>query len=155
MCGCGSGIESRCLRLTAIHANRHIFEGQPSGEPIRLLLRFTDSGSLRIGVAADGFRAMIDRLPLDPPFDMAEYGQVDVADVTDLFGAHMRGAEVRSLHALTLDGQEIGVRMGFDASVALNIWVDGDELYWGDAEALAAYGWPGGGVPVAGLPIAV
>jgi hypothetical protein len=143
------------LRLIAIHANRHIFEGQPSGKPIRLLLRFADSGSLRIGVSADGFRAMIDRLPLDPPFDMAEYGQVDVADVTDMIGAHLRGAEVTSLHGLTLDGHDIGVRLGFDTSVTLNIWVDGDELHWGDADALAAYDWPGGRVPVAGLPIAV
>jgi hypothetical protein len=143
------------LRLTAIHANRHLFEGQPSGKPIRLLLRFADSRSLRIGVAGDGFRAMVDRLPLDPPFDMAEYGQVDAAEVTDMIGAHLRGAEVTSLHALTRDGHDIGVRMEFAASATLNIWVDGDELHWGDPEALAAYRWPGDGVPVAGAMIAM
>lgn len=143
------------MRLTAIHANRHLFEGQPSGKPIRLLLRFANSRSLRIGVAGDGFRAMVDRLPLDPPFDMAEYGQVDVADVTDMIGAHLRGAEVTLLHALTRDGHDVGVRLGFDANMTLNIWVDGDELHWGDAEAIAAYRWPGDGVPVAGLMIGI
>lgn len=141
------------MRLTAIHANRHIFEGQPNGKPIRLLLRFADSRSLRIGVTGDGFRAPIDRLPLDQPFDMAEYGQVDVADVTAMVGAHLRGAEVTSLHALTVDGNDIGMRLGFDANATLNIWVDGDELHWGDAEALAAYRWPGDGVPVEGAMI--
>lgn len=143
------------MRLTAIHANRHIFEGQPSGKPIRLLLRFADSRSLRIGVAGDGFRAMIDRLPLDPPFDMAEYGQVDVADVTDMIGAHLRGADVASLHALTLDGHEIGVHVRFDANASLNFWVDGDELHWGDPEALAAHDWLDDEAPIAGLPIAL
>ncbi len=141
------------MRLTALYANRHIFEGQPSGKPIRLLLRFADSRSLRIGVAGDGFRATIDRLPLDQPFDMAEYGQVDVADVTAMAGAHLRGGEVTSLHALTVDGNDIGMRLGFDANATLNIWVDGDELHWGDAEALAAYRWPGDGVPVEGAMI--
>ncbi len=144
-----------CLRLTAIHANRHIFKEQPSGKPIRLLFRFADSRSLRIGVAGDGFQAVIDQLPLDPPFDMGEYGQVDIADVTDMIGAHLRGAEVTSLHALTLVGHEIGARVGVDASVTLSIWVDGDELHWGDAEALAAYDWPVEGGPIAGLPIAI
>ncbi|WP_337846131.1 hypothetical protein [Sphingomonas sp.] len=141
------------MRLTAIHANRHLFEGQPSGTPIRLLLRFADSRSLRIGVAGDRFRAMVDRLPLDRPFDVAEYGQVDVADVTDMIAAHLRGAGVTLLHALTRDGHDVGVRLGFDANMTLNIWVDGDELHWGDAEAFAAHDWLGAELPVAGSPI--
>ena len=140
------------MRLTAIHANRHIFEGQPNGKPIRLLFRFADSRSLRIGVAGDGFRATIDQLPLDPPFDMGEYGKVDIADVTDVIGAHLRGLNMTSLHALTFDGHDIGVRLGFEAGTTLNVWVDGDELHWGDDETLAAY-WLVDGAPVAGLPI--
>ena len=153
MCGYGSGIEGRCLRLTAIHANRHIFEGQPNGKPIRLLFRFADGRSLRIGVAGDGFRATIDQLPLDPPFDMGEYGKVDIADVTDVIGAHLRDLDAMSLHALTRHGHDIGVRLGFEVVAPLSIWVDGDELHWGDADALAAYDWLGGGEPVAGLPV--
>lgn len=141
------------MRLTAAHANRHIFEGQPRGKPIRLLFRFAGSRSLRIGVAGDGFRATIDRLPLDSPFDMGEGGKVDIADVTDVIGANLSGLDVTSLHSLTLDGHDIGMRLGFDAGATLNIWVDGDELHWGDAAALVAHDWIGGDAPVVGLPI--
>lgn len=141
------------MRLTDIHANRHIFDDRPDDRPIRLLLSFDEGPSLRVGVGGDGESALIDHQPLDPPFDMAEYGRVDIADVTDMIGSHLRCIEVTSLGALVLDGREVGVRVELDTTEMLNIWVDCDELYWGNAEAFGAHDWRNGAVPALGSPM--
>ena len=48
------------MRLTSVTANCHVFDGQVNGRPLRLLLTFDDGRTLRLSVAADGYRSMVD-----------------------------------------------------------------------------------------------
>lgn len=142
------------MRLATITANRHVFDGRVNGRPLRLLLTFDDGQTLRLGVAGDGFRMMVDSLPLDEPFDMDEYGSVVVEDETQLIG-RLQNGEVKEVRALQLEDQQVGVRLLLGSGDAFHFWVDGDELFWGDEGALAAHDWLDGLVPTAGEPVEV
>ena len=143
------------MRLTTITANRHVFDGRVGCRPLRLLLTFDDGQTLRLGVAGDGFRMMVDSLPLDEPFDMDEHGSVIVEDVTQSLFGGMPNGEVEEVRALQLEDQEVGVRLLLGSGNAFCFWVDGDELFWGDEGALAAHDWLDGLVPAAGEPVQV
>ena len=143
------------VRLTSVTANRHVFDGRVNGSPLRLLLTFDDGQRLRLGFAGDGFRMVVDSLPLDEQFDMERYGSVVVEDVTHSLFAGMQGTEVKDVRALQLQGERVGVRLLLGSGGGFNFWVDGDELFWGDEDALAAHNWLDGLVPTAGEPVQV
>jgi hypothetical protein len=142
------------VRLTTITANRHVFDGRVSGRPLRLLLTFDDGHTLRLRVAGDGFRMILDDRPLDEPCNMKEYGNIIVEDVTPLF-AELANGEVEDVRALQLGGKQVGLRLLLSSGDASCFWVDGDELFWGDERALAAHNWLDGLVPAAGDPVQV
>lgn len=79
---------------------------------------------------------------LDEPFDIGEFGAIDIGDVTQALGAHLRGADVINIRALVSNGSHVGVQLGLAVGDAFHIWVDGDELYWGDGRALLGHDWP-------------
>ena len=143
------------MRLVTVTANRHVFDGRVNGRPLRLLLTFDDGQTLRLGVAGDGFRMMVDSLPLDEPFDMDRYGSVIVEDVTQTLFARLQNEEVKEVRALQLEDQQVGGRLLLRSGDAFHFWVDGDELFWGDEGALAAHDWLDGLVPTAGEPVEV
>lgn len=137
-------------KLTAVTANRHVFEGRANGRPLRLLLTFDDGRMLRLKVAGDGYRMVLDNLPLDAPFDMGEYGTVIAEDVTDLLHPRLRGAELESARELRLDGDLVGLQLRLTNGDSFHFWADGDELFWGDQTSLIAHDWLAGSVPTAG-----
>jgi len=143
------------MRLATVTANRHIFGGQVNGRPLRLLLTFDGGQTLRLGVAGDGFRMMVDSLPLDEPFHMDEYGNVTVEDVTESLFARLQNEEVHEMHGLELDSEKVGVRLMLGGGHAFHFWVGGDELYWGDEDALAVHDWFDGLAPTVGEPVQV
>lgn len=143
------------MRLNTISANRHVVDGRPNGRPLRLFLTFDDGQTLRLGAAGDGFRMMVDSLPLDEPFDMDKYGNVIVEDETQSLFSRLQNAEVTELRGLQLDGQQVGLRLLLATADSFHFWVDGDELFWGDEGALAAHDWLNDLVPTAGKPLPV
>lgn len=143
------------MRLDSIAANRHLFEGRVNGKPVRLLLKFRAGRSLRLQIAGDGERMIIDDGPLDDPLDMGEYGRIDVADVTPTLFPRLGGAEVAGLRALALNGRQVGLKLGLAGGAAFHFWVDGDELHWGDEAALIGHDWLDDAVPAPSEPIAM
>src|SRR5205085_6721037 len=99
------------MRLASITANRHVFDGQVNGRPLRLLLSFDDGRSLRLAVTGDGSGMRAEETPLDDPFDMGEYGSIVVEDVTVSLFPSLQGAEVNELRALKLDARQVGLQL--------------------------------------------
>lgn len=137
----------QAMRLNSICANRHIFDGQVNGKPLRLLLTFDSNRALRLQVAGDGERIIADDGPLDAPFDMEEYGQTDIADVTQSLFPTLRGVEVADVEALARNGRQVGVKLNVAGGDPFHFWVDGDELHWGDEVALGSHDWLDGVAP--------
>jgi hypothetical protein len=139
----------QAMRLNSVSANRHIFAGQANGRPLRLLLNFDGDRTLRLRVAGDGERMIADDGPLDPPFDMGEYGQTDIADVTHSLFPTLRGVEVTDVEALAWQGRRVGVKLNVAGGQPFHFWVDGDELHWGDEASLVSHEWLDGIAPKA------
>ena len=114
------------MRLNSIIANRHIFDGQVNGKPLRLLLNFDGGNALRLQVAGDGEQMIADDGPLLAPFDMDECGQTDIADVTQSLFPTLQGLEVAQVEALASNGKRIGVRLNFAGGQPFHFWGDGD-----------------------------
>ena len=55
------------MKLTSITAERHYFNEKPNGRPIRLLLGFSNGGTLRLQVFGDGQSMILDNDPLPGP----------------------------------------------------------------------------------------
>ena len=143
------------MRLNSITANRHIFEGQVNGKPLRLLLNFDGGRALRLQVAGNGEQMIADDGPLDAPFNMDEHGQIDIADVTRSMFPTLQGLEVAQVETLESDGKCVGVRLSIARGQPFHIWVDDDELHWGDEAALSSHHWLHGAVPTASERIEV
>ena|SRR5881628_2205026 len=143
------------MRLKSIVANRHIFNGQVNGKPLRLLLSFDSDRALRLQVAGDGERMIADKGQLDAPFDMGEHGRTDIADVTQSLFATLRELEVMEVEALVWKGRRVGVKLNVAGAEPFHFWVNGDELHWGDKEALVRHDWLDGIVPTASERIEV
>lgn len=116
---------------------------------------FDDGKVLRLRVAADGEQLLADGGPLDAPFDMAEYGKIDLADVTESLFPALPGSEITKVEALTAGGKQVGVRLTVEGNETFHFWADGDELHWGDEAALRRYPWYDRTVPKASYPIQV
>jgi hypothetical protein len=139
------------MRLTSISANHHIFEGRVHGKPLRLLLNFDSGRSLRLAVAGDGEQMIADQQPLDEPFEMGAAGAVVVVDdVTEALGVELSGEQVEDIRFLNWHGRRVGVRLALATGAAFHIWVDGDELHWGNIDALSSHQWLGGTIPSLG-----
>ena len=137
------------MRLNSIAANRHIFDGQVNPKPIRLLLTFDGNCALRLQVAGDGARMIVDNGPLDAAFEMGEYGRMDIADVTQSLFPTLRGVQVADVEALAANGRRVGIKLNITKARPFHFWVDGDELYWGEEAALVRHDWLDGTVPKA------
>lgn len=129
------------MRLDSITANRHLFRGQVNAKPLQLLLAFDGGRALRLYVGGDGERMIADGGSLDAPFDMDEYGQTDVVDVTQSLFPTLRGVEVTGVETLEWCGRRVGVKLNVADGEPFHFWVDGDELYWGYGAALEAHYW--------------
>jgi hypothetical protein len=137
------------MRLNSIAANRHVYNGQPDGRPLRLLLNFDGERPLRLQVAGDGEGMNIDDGPLDDPFDMNEYGRVDSADLSNALFPMLCGVEVSGIYSLIWNDKRVGIMLMLDTAAgdSFHFWVDGDELHWGDDAALLGHDWLDGVVP--------
>lgn len=143
------------MRFTSVTANRHVFEGQVNGKPLRLLLSFDNGRSLRLAVTGDGSGMLADDMTLDNPSDMGECGSLVVEDVMGSLFPTLRSADVTEVRALELDARQVGVQILLGVEEAFHFWVEDDELFWGDGAALTTHGWLDGRIPAAGKSIEV
>lgn len=143
------------MKLTSVTANRHIFDGQVNGTPLRLLLSFDNGRNLRLAATGDGSGMIADDMPLDDPFDMGECGNLVVEDVTESLFPNLSAAEVTGIRALELDARQVGVRLLLGVKQPFHFWVEDDELFWGDGATLTAHDWFDRRIPAAGKPIEV
>lgn len=143
------------MRLASVTANRHVFDGQVNGKPLRLLLAFDSGRSLRLAVTGDGSGMRVDELPLDEPFDMGECGSIVIDEVTGSLFPRLRAIEVMEVRALESDARQVGVQLLQGDGQAFCFWVEDDQLFWGDWAALTAHDWLGGSIPTTGMPIKV
>jgi hypothetical protein len=137
------------MRLNSIMANRHIFAGRANGKPVRLQLAFEGGKFLRLQVGSDGGQMITDNGPLDPPTDLDDLGQIDVADVTASLLPMLQGSNVTEIQGLVSNNRRVGVRLDVESSGPFHFWVDGDELYWGDEATIRRHPWLSGAVPTA------
>ncbi|HEX4737348.1 MAG TPA: hypothetical protein VH331_07290 [Allosphingosinicella sp.] len=135
------------MRLNSVTANRHIFNGEANGKPLRLLLTFDSGRVLRLQIAGDGEEMLMDNRQLDAAVDMGEYGQTDVADVTQSLFPSLSRVEVTDVKSLERHGRRVGVKLAVDGGEPFNFWVDDDELHWGDEAALVSHDWQDGLAP--------
>jgi hypothetical protein len=138
------------MRLAFVAADRHVFNGQVNGRPLRLLLGFEDGWTLRLGVAGDGFRMTADGLSLDGPFELEAREGVVVEDVTRALFAELADEEVRDIRKLELAKEQVGVKLLLGNGDDFHFWVDDDELFWGGEAALMRHEWLDNLVPVQG-----
>ncbi|WP_144445873.1 hypothetical protein [Inquilinus limosus] len=97
---------------------------------------------------------ILDDLPLDEPFDMGEYGRVEVHDFQDRVDPLLLSAEIATLNAIhSGDGRMIGLAVQRSGGISFCFWNYGDELHYGDFGALLAYDWGAQAKPMIGSPI--
>ncbi|TSD87868.1 hypothetical protein FFK22_015535 [Mycobacterium sp. KBS0706] len=143
------------MKLISITANLHSFKGELNWtDPTRVRLVFSDGKSLRVRVASDGESVILDDLPLDEPFDMGEYGRVEVHDFHNGVDPLLLSSEIATLNAiLDGDGRMIGLAVQRIEGIAFCLWNYGDELHYGEFGALLAYDWEPQAKPMIGPPI--
>jgi len=143
------------MKLNSVSANRHILAREGNGRPLRLLLNFDENRVLRLRVAGDGSRMIVDHGQLEGPSDIGECGRTDIADVTQSLFPRLRSVEVTEVRALNWQGGLVGVKLTVDGGDPFHFWVDDDELYWGDGAALVDHDWLDGLGPTASERIEV
>ena len=130
------------LRLVAITAELHEYEGRINWkQPVRLGVEISGLGFIRI-CEQRGDCVRFDRDPLEAA-DLGEGGSIEVRDITDHVDPSLRGAEVaepRLIHDGR--GSPIGLALPRRRGGTLCLWVNDDEFYWGDEDALEAAQFP-------------
>lgn len=137
------------MKLCAVDADLHSYEGKVNWpEPASLALSFDDGSRLRLGVGGDGATLRIDRLPLEGPIDMEEYGRVEVHDYADFLRPGLKWAGLERPRVIRDSaGRTIGLALPLACGETFCFWADGDRLFWGDEAELGAHDWPGGVEP--------
>ena len=137
------------MKIIAVKAELHIFSGEVNwARPLRLQICLADGGAFRLRIAGDGGGLVVERLPLEPPLDMGEYGRTGIFDFTDRLGpATTLEAIGEPLAIRNRAGLLIGLALPRTGGERFCIWVNGDEFRWGPEDALKEDYWPGGRPP--------
>jgi len=143
------------MKLISITANLHSFNGELNWtDPTRVRLAFSDGRSLRVRVATDGESIVLDDLPLDEPFDMGQYGRVEVHDFHNRIEPLLLDSEIATLNAIhDGNGRMIGLAVQRIEGIAFCLWNYGDELHYGDFGGLLTHDWGPQAKPMIGSPI--
>ena len=130
------------LRLVAITAELHEYEGRINWQqPVRLGVEISGLGFIRI-CEQRGDCVRFDREPLEAA-DLGEGGRIEVRDITERIDPSLRGAAVgepRLIHDGR--GSPIGLAVPRVGGGTFCLWVNDDEFYWGDEDALEAEDFP-------------
>lgn len=150
-------LQKRPMKILAIKAELHIFAGRVRwAQPLRLQICFADGSTLRLGVAADGEGLVVDRLPLDPPADLDEYGRTDIFDVTASLDPKLKDEDVGKPMAIrNSGGRLVGLSLPHQSAESFCLWINGDEIRWGREGSLEEDCWPDGATPAPTGPLLV
>src|SRR5687768_5113054 len=111
------------MRLGAILADVHVFDEPSIRTPVRLMLSFSDGSFIRLKGSGDGTRMILDDLPLEGPFDLEEYGRVEVCDITREIDPSLVNAEIDTPRLIvTADGRTAGIALLRPGAPAFCIW---------------------------------
>ena len=139
--------------LKAITAELHRFDGALNwNNPIRVRFEFQDALPVRIKVASDGETVIVDHAPLEPPFDMEEYGSIEHADAGKRIAANVIGADVVLRPIANPDGSRIGLALVWEGEPVFCVLNMGDDLYWGDWKRFESWEDVGPILPEAVVP---
>lgn len=141
------------MKLAAIMAEFHEFEGRWDWHrPLRVRLEFADAPPVRVELMSDGESMRVDSLPLEGPLDMGEYGATFILDVTERFAPALNGADVDVQVIAAGETPFAGVAIVYEGRAALCFWNWGDELLWGDWDAICRCDWEGAALRLLPLP---
>lgn len=142
------------MKILAVEAELHIFADEVNwARPLRLRILFGDGTALRLRCSGDGEGLIVERLPLEPPMDMGEYGRTDIFDITDRLEPalkHEAIGEPRTIRSPA--GRLIGLALPRPHGAPFCIWINGDEIRWGPQGALREDDWVDGGIPALAGP---
>src|SRR5688572_19707179 len=101
------------MRLRAIFANVHVYDGPPQVRtPLRFRLSFSDGSFIRLRGSSDASTMILDDLPLDAPFDMENYGRVEMCDFTAEIDPSLGDTEIGQPRIVqTADGRTVGLAL--------------------------------------------
>ena len=142
------------MKLTSVMAEVHVFDGVVNGSPGRFLLGFDNGRVLGFRAAGDGFRMDRDIEPF-VDLDVGECGRFEVANMTQSLDQRLSNAEVKDVFWLKLESAQIGVQLRLADDDTFQFWVDGDELWWGDAKALDEHWREYGDTPKPADPVQI
>jgi len=145
------------MRIAAVSAELHVFDEKVNFAcPIRLAVSFVDGSVMRLRGSGDGEGLIVDRLPLEEPMDMAQYGRTATFDFTDRMDGTLRGTViVETLAIRNPSGKLIGLAITREMREPFCIWIDGDEFHWGPLSALRSHDWLAGSEPEIEGPLAI
>ncbi len=130
------------MKLASILAEFHEFEGKSDWlRPLRVRLEFADAPPIRVGLMSDGESMRVDSLPLEEPADLGECGATLIREVTERFAPGLCGADVDVQGIAAGETPFAGVAIVHDGCAALCFWNWGDELVWGEWEAICRCDW--------------
>ncbi len=143
------------MKILAVNAELHIFAGEVDwARPLRLQILFGDGAALRLRGSGDGEGLVVDRLPLEPPMDMGEYGRTDIFEITDRLEPALRHDVVGEPVAIRNPaGRLIGLALPCPDGEQFCIWINGDEFHWGPETALKEDYWPDSAIPALAGPL--
>lgn len=129
------------MKIVSVRADLHVFDGVVNhAEPIRLALEFEGCPPLRLCLSGDGEGFILDRLPLEGPLEMDEFGRIETFEIGGRLG--LVGREVERLLSIRLPGGKLaGLALDGGDRAPFCIWNDGDTFHWGDEAALNRHDW--------------
>jgi hypothetical protein len=117
--------------LRKIVASVHVFEGSIDSEFLAVWFIFEDVPAIRLLGASDGEALIADNEPFEP-VDMAESGEVVIADISNktVFGNSI-GKSLHKISRVESNKRTVGVQFDFGESLKPLVLNWGDELYLG------------------------
>jgi hypothetical protein len=122
------------------YAELHVYDDVVNWEtPIRIRVELPTGEKFRLRGGASGEGVVIDDLPLEGPFDMDEYGRVEIHEATEHFGLTNARLQCPPQAIVTLYNELVGV--AFHLETDAYFCNCGDDLRWGSQELLLGDYW--------------
>ncbi|MFA7433560.1 MAG: hypothetical protein WCZ72_07590 [Gemmobacter sp.] len=123
------------MKLISLHAELFYEAHGDRPYPITFLLALTGQKPFRLCISGSGDTLVIEHAPLPPPHEWEE-GRIMHEDVIMLMSPRLHVFTVDRIEAITRENDQIGLSLVAVNEPAFHIWVDGDEFFWGNDQAL-------------------
>jgi hypothetical protein len=132
------------MHLLAITAELRVFEGEIHwDQPFKLGIEISGRPFIQMWQQR-GDSVRFDDQPLEPE-DFGEVGRVEIHDITDRLDPGLRNERVGNARIIQAGETEpIGLALPRSGRTSFCLWINGDELRWGNQAALDAENFPEG-----------